>query len=397
MNILLVDDSSIKTGVLNDTLNAELLTQVSIFKARNCSEAISEIETTRIDLIIVDLLLDKCDGLSFLKFLSELENKLPVIICSTLDKNVLHAVKAICFILNINLIGVHEQLLMLSKDFFLLRMIKFEMLKKEIDSEQTRNDLSNDLITDFSIDEAFRSKYFVNYYQPKICLNSGVVCGLETIVSINHPDIGIIEPCYFWDSLTVEQLYELTFIALENALNDLAEFRKNDFTLSLSLSISAELLKNDFFSTALVSMVNKYNISYDYIIFELTSLPKDEDLLSALEFTTRMRMLGAGVSLAKFKISDVTLQYLSVLPLSEMKIDKSYISNMMQLNTKIKTVVKDFVDMVTILGIPVVAEGVEDVNALCFLKEIGCSEIHGGYLSPPLSFSSTMEYLYAWY
>lgn len=396
MNVLFVDDGAIKIWGLNHALNVELLTQVSILKARNCSEAIFEIETTKIDLIIMDLSLDQCDGFSLLNFLSVLERKLPVIICSKLDGNVLRAVKALCFMLNINLIGVHEKKFMLDKVFFLLKAIKFEMLKKDIDTEQARNDLSTDVITDCSIEEAFKSKYFVNYYQPKICLNSGVVCGLETIVSINHPDIGIIESCCFLDSLTAGQLYELTFIVLENALNDLAEFRKNGFTLSLSVSISVKLLKNSCFSTALVSMINKHNVGYDSIILELTSIPKEEDLLSALEFTTRMRMLGAGVSLAKFKISDITPKYLSFFPLSEMKVDKSYISNMMQLNTKIKEVVKDFVRMGTMLGIPVAAEGVEDVNTLCFLKEIGCSQIHGGYMSPPLSFSSTMEYLHAW-
>jgi EAL domain-containing protein (putative c-di-GMP-specific phosphodiesterase class I) len=139
-------------------------------------------------------------------------------------------------------------------------------------------------------------------------------------------------------------------------------------------------------------MLSIYDIPAEYVILEITesSMIKDPDL--AMEILNRLTSKGLKISIDDFGTGYSSLSYLKKLPASEIKIDKSFVSDMLKSDND-AVIVKSIIDLGHNLSLNVVAEGVEDKETVTRLKALGCDVLQGYYFSKPLSSEDFLNWL----
>ncbi|MCA0983476.1 EAL domain-containing protein [Halobacillus yeomjeoni] len=223
------------------------------------------------------------------------------------------------------------------------------------------------------------------FYQPQVLTKDNRIVGFEALLRWKHPKLGMISPVEFIplaeETKLIGPIGEWT---IETACRQYAHWLSKGYEVEqLSLNISAVQFLQRGFPTTLWSILKKTGLSPDKIVLEITeSVVQDTSL--CLPIMKELKEMGFKLSLDDFGTGYSSLQYLKELPLDIMKIDKSFIQSV-PFSDKDKAIVETIINMASLLDLKVVAEGVETVEQLSYLKEKK-STVYQGYLySPPLS------------
>ncbi|MEY2928336.1 MAG: hypothetical protein RL367_2813, partial [Pseudomonadota bacterium] len=208
-------------------------------------------------------------------------------------------------------------------------------------------------------------------YQPKWSISAKSTLGAEALVRWRHPVFGPISPDEFIPLLEHEgRLERLTMHVVDQCLIDLRDWRASGHPVGIAINISAPLLNNDQFVADLTAKAGDNGFPAGTLTFEVTesaAIIDSEVVVKALE---TLRETGARVSIDDYGTGQSTLTYLKSFPADEIKIDKSFVSRMVD-STGDQVLVRSTIAMAHDLGFKVVAEGVEDAACLAKLGEFG--------------------------
>jgi diguanylate cyclase (GGDEF)-like protein len=241
--------------------------------------------------------------------------------------------------------------------------------------------------------EALEHQHLDVHFQPKIDLVTGVVVGAEALVRWEHPTRGFVSPLDFVQlAETTGLITELTdqviakSVAAVRLLNDIG------FRLDVSLNLSTLDLLDDRLATRLSRHLAEQGVPADQITLEITETALLEDGVRALETAEALQSLGSNLSIDDFGTGFSSLSYLRMLPASELKIDRSFVTNLLT-DHRDEVIVRSTIDLGHNLGLRVAAEGVEDEATRERLRELGCDLAQGFGISRPLPLSRFVAWL----
>lgn len=241
--------------------------------------------------------------------------------------------------------------------------------------------------------QAIENDELILHYQPKINIQTRSIIGVEALVRWQHPEHGFMPPDEFIPMAERTGLIKpLSIWVLNHALSQGEKWHKQNLKLSIAINLSPTTFLDTELPNLIIGMLSLYDIPPDFVTLEITegSMIKDPDL--AMEILERLTRKGIKISIDDFGTGYSSLVYLKKMPASEVKIDKSFVTDMLK-NENDAVIVKSIIDLGHNLGLKVVAEGVEDKATADYLKTLGCDLIQGYYFSKPLSNDDFLNWL----
>ena len=221
-------------------------------------------------------------------------------------------------------------------------------------------------------------------YQPKIGTADRQITGSEALVRWRHPVRGAIPPDAFIPLVEAEgRAAELTAFVLDRAVADLAIWQRTDASLCVAVNLSATLLHDPAVVPMVADAIARWGIDPATLTLELTESAIIADADSATVTLNQLRALGVKLSIDDYGTGQSTLTYLRRFPANELKIDKSFIQNVVR-NGSDRLLVRSTVELAHAMGLVVVAEGVEDEDCYQALRAIGCDMIQGWHTGKPM-------------
>ena len=240
--------------------------------------------------------------------------------------------------------------------------------------------------------QAIETNQLVLHYQPKLRVEDGRIDSVEALVRWQHPTRGLLYPDQFVPLAEQSDLIErLTGWVLTRALIELRGLGPLAAHLTVGVNISARNLGRLGFAQRVAQTLDRVGASADRLMLELTETALLVDPARAASSLNEVSRLGIKVSIDDFGSGQTSLGYLSTLPIDELKIDRSFICDMLE-NSTHAAIVRSIVDLGHNLAVQVVAEGVETTETLTALQEIGCDLAQGYLFARPMP----MDQLRVW-
>ena len=228
-------------------------------------------------------------------------------------------------------------------------------------------------------------------YQPKLHLASDRITSVEALVRWNHPTRGYLRPDLFIPlAEESDRITDLTLFVLKRTIEDLGTWCAKGLVISAAVNISARLIESPMFLSAAEALLAGTGVPRHRVTFEVTESAALADVESAASALQKFRDMGIEISMDDYGTGQSTLSYLKRLPLSELKIDRSFVQFAHQ-DKSDALLVSSTLELAHALGLKVVAEGVEDQACLDFLRRIGCDYAQGYLIAKPMASSDLAD------
>ncbi|WP_227515446.1 EAL domain-containing protein [Marinobacter salinus] len=257
----------------------------------------------------------------------------------------------------------------------------------------SRDSYSADRLTLVSeLRHALQNNDLALFLQPKLSLKTGQVVGLEALIrwperaQTVRPDeivilaeqTGLINPLTRW--------------VLEQSLSLRTRLMEHGWELGMSVNISPNNLREPDFPLFVQRLMSRFHTHEGTVTFEVTETSMMQDPANSLTALNSLSAAGIPISIDDFGSGYSSLSYIKQLPASEIKIDRSLVSDLAS-QSEYRVIVQTTIDMCHSLGYQVVAEGVEDEITAELLRDMGCDMIQGYLLTPPLPFDEMLDWL----
>ncbi len=255
----------------------------------------------------------------------------------------------------------------------------FQVYDPKFDSNTIeRLHLTNGLRT--AIDE----DQLVLHYQPKLSLKTMKLSHVEALVRWQHPENGLVPPDSFISiAEKTGQMDALTRWVTQEALSQYLTWQQAGNEIKIAINISAENLKDKSYSDFIIALKDRHQIPDQAITLEVTEDAVVADPEKATEILSYLRDHGFKLSIDDYGTGYSSLAQLKQLPVQELKIDRSFVQHLMQSQDD-QIIVRSTIELAHNMGLSVVAEGIEDQEALVWLKEHKCEIAQGYFISRPL-------------
>lgn len=233
------------------------------------------------------------------------------------------------------------------------------------------------------------------YYQPLIDLVSGRVTGFEALSRWDHPVLGPVSPTQFIPIAEESGLIvPLGRWVLEEALRTISEWdrRSDGLPYHIAVNMSAVQLSRDDIVDMVKGSIETAGVQGNRLTIELTESAFISDPENARGMLDQLKGLQVNIAMDDFGTGYSNFGYLQQLPIDVLKIDRSFISDMMQDGDK-RAIVKTLLSLARALNIQVTAEGVESVEVSAELRTLGCSVAQGFYYARPLNRADAYQFL----
>lgn len=243
------------------------------------------------------------------------------------------------------------------------------------------------------IDTALRHQQLELYYQPKICFHHHCVNGFEALIRWNHPEEGVLGPAHFLEHIEyTEYARTLGNFVIREAVKQLMAFAQQDLPYTLSVNLSpCHFLSEEFrddLSSALEDCPKELRGRLILEILETTAM---DDTETALKNLKASRELGVDISLDDFGTGYSSLDYFRRLPAQEIKIDRSFVMDMLN-DSDDSMIVSAIVSLSKSFKRRLVAEGIESAEVEQKLIELGCDLGQGFFYSKPLPLPDALHW-----
>ncbi|MEA2384966.1 MAG: hypothetical protein QOH72_4937 [Solirubrobacteraceae bacterium] len=232
----------------------------------------------------------------------------------------------------------------------------------------------------------------VPYYQPQVNPATGALVGVEALARWEHPRLGVLTPGRFLPALEQSNLSrQLTLSILERAVRDCAAWAAAGVEVSVSVNLSAANLVDDAFDADVAEVLEHHRLPAEQLCLEITENIFLTDPERALRLLHRLRAQGIKLSLDDFGTKHSSLSHLDMLPVDELKIDRSFIA---ELTSKDRTaiIVASTIQLAAQLGLDAVAEGIEDEETRAALVALGCPAIQGYLVARPMPGTDLLDW-----
>ncbi len=222
------------------------------------------------------------------------------------------------------------------------------------------------------------------HYQPKVSVASGQVIGVEALVRWNSPEFGLVSPLRFIPlAEETRQIIPIGEWVMRTACRQQLAWQQQGLQLSMAVNLSAVQFKSPNLVERIAAIIDETGIRATDLELELTEsalVDKPDEVVHVLE---RLRSLGCGISIDDFGTGYSSLSYLKAFPVTILKIDRSFVRDLAR-DSGDRAIAQSVVNLANNLDMQTVAEGVEDLEQLEILRQIGCTFIQGFYYSRPV-------------
>jgi diguanylate cyclase (GGDEF)-like protein/PAS domain S-box-containing protein len=234
---------------------------------------------------------------------------------------------------------------------------------------------------------------FELHFQPCVDLRTGLPVRAEALIRWNHPRLGRIGPDQFIELAELSgAIQPLTRWVLREGLIAASRWREAGHRLGLAVNLSVRNLYDPELVPYVAQELSISQMPAGDLVLELTETDLMDDPSLAREIFTQLGDLGVGTAIDDFGTGYSSLTYLRDLPLQEVKIDRSFVSEMHRRSEEF-TIVRSMIDLGHNLGLKVVAEGVEHADDLVLLRRLGCDLAQGFHLAEPLPLDELLTWL----
>ena len=245
--------------------------------------------------------------------------------------------------------------------------------------------IGKDVVLRHELDRAIKRGELVLHYQPKVDVRTLQPVGLEALVRWQHPDYGLVPPDKFIPLAEHTDLIQtLTDWVLNAAIRQQRVWLDSGHDVAIAVNLSAKSLRDPQLANRFRTLCERWGVRPARTTFEITENSVVADPKSASRVLRRLAKMGCKVSLDDFGTGHSSLVLLQTLPISELKIDRFFVSSM-STDQNASVIVRTMVNLAHNLGMQVVAEGVEDRATFTRLSVVGCDQVQGYLFGRPVA------------
>jgi diguanylate cyclase (GGDEF)-like protein len=244
--------------------------------------------------------------------------------------------------------------------------------------------------------QALEERELVLYYQPKAQLSSGAVRSVEALVRWAHPERGLIPPDEFIPLTEQTGLIKpLTLYVLDEALRQCAAWKAEGLELSVAVNLATRNLLDTDLPRDIAKLLLKWGVESRLLELEITESTMLADPARTKAVLHQLSQMGIRFAIDDFGTGYSSLAYLKSLPVTELKIDRSFVMRMAT-NEEDAAIVRSTIDLARNLGLDVVAEGVETQETWDVLRTLRCDSAQGYFLSKPVPAEELVAWVRDW-
>ena len=233
--------------------------------------------------------------------------------------------------------------------------------------------------------DAVRKQAFELYYQPKISLRDGTLCGVEALLRWHRPGLPSVAPSVFVPIL--EDMGLISTVGqwvIASVCKQIACWQRSGLGVSqVAVNVSAQQIAEGDFVQDIQRSLDEHQIEAKWLELELTESSLMFNTPETIASLLALRDLGLKISIDDFGTGYSSLAYLSRFPIDKLKIDIAFIREVPH-NAQDAAITRTIIELAHSLNLQVIAEGVENCEQLAFLTENGCDQVQGYLLSRPL-------------
>lgn len=230
-------------------------------------------------------------------------------------------------------------------------------------------------------------------YQPKLDLATGKITAVEALMRWISPTRGFVPPDEFISMAEkTGDIRRLTDWALETAVKQAAAWRKQGHEIAVAVNLSTADLMNSKLPNQVLDLLRKHQLPAEFLKLEVTESAVMHDMSRALDVLNMLSAMGIFLSIDDYGTGYSSLSYIKSLPVSEIKIDKSFILKLDE-NDEDKILVRSTIELAHNLGMKVTAEGVENETSVSLLREYGCNTLQGYHICRPVPDADLIEFI----
>lgn len=247
------------------------------------------------------------------------------------------------------------------------------------------------------IEQALLRKEFVLYYQPKVNMRTGQVVGAEALIRWQHPQQGLLAPALFLPSIEDDPLaVAVGQWVINTALAQMAAWKAAGLQLAVSVNVGARQLQQDgfvaFLREALAAQPQVAAADFQLEVLETSAL---QDMVRVTEVMAQCSDLGVHFALDDFGTGYSSLTYLKRLPVSQLKIDQSFVRDMLDAPDDL-SILLGVLDLAASFHRQAIAEGVETVAHGQMLLQLGCELAQGYGIARPMPAANLITWVTSW-
>lgn len=387
LTFLVIEDDDFQREVIIDILSR--LGAKKVTEARSGTEALAilnSLSSSSIDIILCDLNMPEMDGMEFLRHIGTSHSSIATIIMSALDGALIESVRKMANAYGTSLLGAIEKPITPAQLETLFSIYKSRELKQRKEPNQ------ESLFTLGEVLEGLTNGEFTPFFQPKIKLDTGKLIGAEALARWIHPQRGIIGPYAFIDLLEKSSNIDiLTFTMLEESAKACNVMHTKGYKISMSVNLSLTSLADIKLADKITRIILESGVDPKYIILEITETAAMTEMAPALENLARLRMKGFGLSIDDYGTGYSSMQQISRIAFTELKIDQSFVREMTTSNIS-KVLINSSIEMATKLQMKCTAEGIETKNDWEQLKNMNCDLGQGYFIAKPMKFDDFVKF-----
>lgn len=387
LRLLVVEDHGFQRWMLANTL-AKLGARY-VFLAEDGEAAMKLLANldAPFDIVVSDLDMPKMDGMEFIRHLGDFGTPVSLIIASGLEPSIIASVEKMARAYGVNLLGTVPKP---STAKQLLDLIQLH------GPSHARQRAAPSVRIAFALDEilaGLRNGEFEPFFQPKIEVRTGKVRGAEALARWRHSGKGLVAPYAFIELLEESgHIDELTWVMLEKAAAACGAWQAAGFDGSVSVNLSLKSLADPRAAERIAQVVTRQNITPRDVILEITESATTKDLGSTLENLSRLRMKGFGLAIDDYGTGHSSMQHLSQIAFTELKIDQSFVRNASTQEAS-RAMLESSLELAAKLKIVAVAEGVEMMVDWDLIKKLDCHLAQGYFIALPMDAGAYLRWL----
>ena len=333
-------------------------------------------------LILLDLQMPGMDGIEALRYLARQSVNAGILLASGMDQRVLSSARQLGESLGLRMLGTLQKPAML----------------EDIEALLARHLEPDERISLEDLQRAIDEHELVVHYQPKLqrAARDWQVTGAEALVRWRHPRLGLLYPGDFLPLAESSGLIlGVTDFVLTDAIRQIGHWRSSGLHLAAAVNLSPRLVQDLEFPDRLGRVLKEFDVTADQLILEVTEAASLHDPELVMDIFTRLRVKGVGLSLDDFGTGMSSLTQLYKMPFSEVKIDGSLISEVIDAKPA-ATVVRAIIELAHNLSLSVCAEGVETSPQFEFLEQLGCDALQGEFIAQSMPAGEIESFIDVW-
>jgi EAL domain-containing protein (putative c-di-GMP-specific phosphodiesterase class I)/FixJ family two-component response regulator len=384
--VYLIDDEEQLISLFSKVVELAGLKARGFTQASHFFEQVTVFEPCSI--LVLDLHMPEMDGIEVMRRLAQMEDAPKLILVSGHDVGVLHAAEKLGKAHNLKILSS------MTKPVSINRLQQLLACHEPGSAGQYRQGPQAALqaLTPTELDQAIRDDQMVLHYQPQIEIATGRLFGVEALVRWQHPELGLIYPDRFISLAEQNGLMQsLTHWVIKAAVQQEQQWLNEGASMSISVNISALDITSLTLPEQLGDLLAEKMLDPTRLTLEVTESALMGELVTSLDILTRLRLKGIGLSIDDFGTGYSSLSQLHRVPFTELKIDLSFVSAMVE-DAEARAIVKTCILLGHELNMLVVAEGVETEEHLKLLKVMGCDVAQGYFFSRPMPGSELLSW-----